>query len=77
MRTHYRNRVPELRLGHQVTVGLNDADAQLLQECAAVARLTKVEVIRLAIRRLHDSMLDALCKTGKEVLAEAERKARS
>ena len=58
--TCYRNRPPEERLAHQVTVALNDADAELLERLARATGRTRTEAVRLAIRELYNSMRDAL-----------------
>lgn len=60
MKKHYRNRPPQERLGHQMTVGLNDSDAEILERLARATGRTKVEAMRLAIRELYTSMKDAL-----------------
>lgn len=57
--TCYRNRPPEERLGHQVTVTLNDADADILDRVARATGRTKVEAVRLAIREFYTDLREA------------------
>lgn len=58
--TRYRNRPPEERLGHQVTVALNDGDNEALERVARATGRTRTEAVRLAIRELYNSMREAL-----------------